>query len=155
MRSCARDTLWIITLLILILGGFIPVFGIVFVATSCNSKYKDCTNKMTKVKLVGISDFSCGYLCEHPKYDFAYVGHHGMCSVIDGTVTNTNITPEIQIYMYNETYYVYPYTGYGMTLCDLNQGRENYLSNVGICLICASVPILILSTIYQIWCCAR
>lgn len=155
MKSATKDACFVITLLLLVFSVALSVFGIAFVSTSCNSKYRDCVENMQEVKLVDISSFNCGYECEHPKYDFSFVGQPGMCSVIDESKTNYNVTSDTQIYNYNQSYHVYTYSGYGMSLCDMNSDRENYMSNIGIITLCVSLCVLISTMIYQIWYCVN
>ena len=151
MNTRTRDAFFIITLVLLVLSVILLIPGIVLVSISCNSRYKDCTQNMNQVRLVDISTFNCGYQCIHPKYDFSFLDQPTMCSIIDFSKTNIQLPPENLVYNYNETYYVYTYSGYNMVLCDPNRGRENTSSNAGIIIICVSVPIILATAAFLIW----
>ena len=142
---CSRKTaakisiglLWILSFA----GGItLLVYGITWASTSCNSKYRDCTTEMDQVILVNIGEYKCGYACVRPEYKFAYLNKNGYCFVISDTET---FNPD-------QIYTAYTYHSDGISKCDMNPGRYDADSNIGIILTCVGGVLIITVIIISI-----
>ena len=139
-KSVIASILIILCTLLLTGALLLLVFGIIYASEACNTKYRDCTQQMDSVILVTIGEYKCGYSCVIPEYKFSYLEKNGYCFVISNTET----------FNFNQTYKAYTYDSAGISKCDMNPGRYDGSSNLGIILTCVGGGSMIIAIVTPI-----